>query len=56
MFNFTVVRMLPVVTEKELINSLCPSNLEFFQCKIWVNLLLSKKCKLHKIKVEDLEA
>ena len=56
MFNFTVVRMLLVVTEKGTFSSLCLSSLEFFQCKIWVNLPLSKKCNPCKIKAEDLEA
>jgi len=55
MFSFTVERMSLGVIEKGIFNNSFLSNLEFFQCKIWVNSSLNKKCLLAKIKVVDQE-
>ena len=41
--------------EKEIFNNLFLSNLEFFQCKTWVNLSLTKLYLEDKIKVVDQE-
>jgi hypothetical protein len=43
------------VIENEIFNNSFLSNLEFFQCKIWVNLSLTKICLEDKIKVVDQE-
>jgi len=53
MFSFTVERMSLGVIEKEIFNNSFLSNLEFFQCKTWVNLSLIKTCLMVKSKVAD---
>ena len=55
MFSFTVERMSLGVIEKGIFNNSFLSNLEFFQCKIWVNSSLNKKWLMAKIKVVDQE-
>ena len=55
MFSFMVERMSLGVIEKGIFNNSFLSNLEFFQCKIWVNLSLTKICLEDKIKVVDQE-
>ena len=55
MFSFTVEHMSLGVIENEIFNNSFLSNLEFFQCKIWVNLSLTKIYLEDKIKVVDQE-
>ena len=55
MFSFMVERMSLGVIEKGIFNNSFLSNLEFFQCKIWVNSSLNKKCLMAKIKEVDQE-
>ena len=55
MFSFMVEPMPLAEIEKGTFNNLFLSSLEFFQCKIWVNLFLNKKFLIAKIKEGDQE-
>ena len=54
MYSFMEEPMSLDVTGNEIFNSIYLNNLEFFQCKIWVNLFLIRNWQMDKIKGEDL--